>query len=345
MSKFSIKRDLEQKDNFFKRYADVQSTLIKDSCRKKKYTISILIPTCKRVKTLRETLVSCIKQKGGVDFNIIVCDNNPERGDETEQYISKLNIPNLKYYKNVRGIGMFGNINRLYELSDGYLSVCIHDDDMLFPHFLQIAYNVMSNFENIDILFPRKVKWEIGKEEKKPEEKIMRKYNIRKITEYDLLRGNSYPPTGFIAKTSRILGIGGFDESKYPSSDYYFNEKAIKFLNVFELSQPLYIYRWSINATLKLETLLGFLEKDIPLMNEIANSSSFLKVFKGYLISEHCKSYLEKISSLYPEYNIKNLPYFKENVSICEKTKNSFIFLLWRIAYKIVRMRTTIYIK
>ena len=339
-----IEQSLMPKVNNFEKHAGVQSTLIVNTCRKEKYAISILIPTYKRVQTLKDTIASCINQIGFEDYNIIVCDNNPEREDETEQYITSLPISNLKYYKNERSIGMYGNINRLYELSNGNLSVCVHDDDMLFPHFLQILNDVMSRYGEVDILFPLKVKWYEDKGELKPKENILPKRIIRKITNYDLLRGNSYPPTGFIAKTNRIFEIGGFDENKYPSSDYYFNVKAIRYLKVYELSQPLYIYRWACNISFKLDTLIGFLDKDIALMNVIARSNYVLRLFKEYLISEHCKGYIEKIASLYPEYNVNSLPYYEERISIYSKTKNMVLDYLWRIVYKIIRMRNTIYL-
>ena len=339
----NVAEALSIRDNFAK-YKNVESILIKGVISKKpKY--SIVIPTYKRVDTLKETLESALNQDFNEDYNIIVCDNNPERNDETEQYMSSLSDSRILYYKNEENIGMTGNWNRCFELCNGDYAVMIHDDDILFPHFLQISNSILTKLQDIDVLFPLKVKWHADKLEKKPQEVVLKKNKIRKITEYDLLSGNSYPPTGFIAKTNKILELGGFYEKAYPSSDYYFNVKAVKNIRVYELYQQLYIYRWAVNATLKLETLLGFLEKDIPLMNEIGRSCLILSMFREYMISNHCKGYIDKISSLYPEYNIKSLPYFKENTSSYDKTKSIIMSILWKIVYIIKKKRTSVSIK
>ena len=336
---FDVKDAFRIKDNFAK-YKNVKSTLIKgnDSYISK---FTICIPTYKRVKTLRDTIESCINQVEFEDYVIIVCDNNPEREDETEQYITSLDDKRLLYYKHEKNIGMYGNLNRLYELSKSEYTVCIHDDDILFPHFLQITNNITTKYDNIDVLFPRKTRWKENDSMPRPQESIYRKKTIRKVTLYDMLMGNEFPPTGFIAKTSKILEIGGFDEIFYPSSDYYFNVKAIKNLNVYELSQPLYLYRWSINTTLKLETLLGFLEMDIPLMREVASSNYILSFFKEYFISKHCRFYIETIAKLYPKCNLKVLPYGTKNWdSLMYRVYNKLMSFFWSVVFKFSQLRT-----
>ena len=121
--------------------SDVESVLIKNSDLERTPKVSILIPTYNRVETLKQTLQSCLNQQNFSDFNIIICDNNPERDDLTEKYLSTISSPLVKYYKNKKNLGMVGNWNRLIKLSEGEYSLMIHDDDILFPHFLSIAFS------------------------------------------------------------------------------------------------------------------------------------------------------------------------------------------------------------
>ena len=94
--------------------------------------VSIVIPTYKRVSTLRETLDSAIRQTGNHNYEILVVDNNPERGDETELLMAEyVSVKNLLYFKNTANIGMAGNWSRCSELAHGEWVVLIHDDDLL----------------------------------------------------------------------------------------------------------------------------------------------------------------------------------------------------------------------
>ena len=77
--------------------SDVESVLIKNSDLERTPKVSILIPTYNRVETLKQTLQSCLNQQNFSDFNIIICDNNPERDDLTEKYLSTISSPLVKY--------------------------------------------------------------------------------------------------------------------------------------------------------------------------------------------------------------------------------------------------------
>ena len=64
----------------------------------------------------------------------MVVDNNPERECETEQLLREYKaIPNLFYYKNTENVGMTGNWNKLFELSQTNFVVMLHDDDLINP--------------------------------------------------------------------------------------------------------------------------------------------------------------------------------------------------------------------
>ena len=74
---------------------------------------TIAIPTFNRASTLTETIDSALNQNGFDDYDIIVVDNNPERGDETEVLMNQYRTnPKVTYYKNTQNLGMAGNWNK-----------------------------------------------------------------------------------------------------------------------------------------------------------------------------------------------------------------------------------------
>lgn len=319
------------KDNFSLK-KDISSLLLKNtSSETEKPKICVCIPTFKRVNTLIETIASIHNQKGFEDYLIIVSDNNPERNDETELFFSGYEGKKTKYYKHTESLGMFGNINRCFELSESEYTVIVHDDDLLLPHFFQIVYYTMTKYRNIDILYPNSVWWK-SESEPCPVEQLEAKTYIYKNTLPDCALTCPHPPTGVIFKTDSIVRIGGFDVESYPSSDYYFNCKSFQLLNVYTMHQPLYVYRWGINATLKLETILGFIEKDIPLKNYLISRCFFLRPFRKQvmiLYSEYKKQQLQS----HPEYDIshnESLLLYSRNYEIKQANFFNNVYTIWR---------------
>lgn len=315
-----VEKALSIVDNFT-RYKDVKSILIKgdDTIRTK---VSICIPTYKRVDTLRDTVESCLAQVGYDDYVIIVSDNNPSRYDETEQYISTLQSNKIIYYKHEANIGMFGNINRLFELSLSEFTVCVHDDDILFPHFLSITMNIMKNNHHIDILFPNSVWW-YSEIEDKPQERLHRVSYLYRNSVYDCAITNPHPPTGFIARTKSIKNIGGFDIDSYPSNDYYFNVKSYEKLSVYTLHEQLYIYRWGVNTTLKLDTILSFIKADLPLKRLIVEKCNFLKPFKRQIDIIYSDYKIKTLKENYPSFNLDELTMLITKKSTIDKVMTS----------------------
>ena len=129
---FDVNYDFFLIENNFKEIEGVKSEKIQGDISSKLPLVSIVIPTYKRVSTLRETLDSVIRQTGNHNYEILVVDNNPERGDETELMMAEyVSVKNLLYFKNTENIGMAGNWSRCSELANGEWVVLIHDDDLL----------------------------------------------------------------------------------------------------------------------------------------------------------------------------------------------------------------------
>lgn len=322
-----VNEALRVKDNFAK-YIHVKSILIKGDPTKTA-RVSICIPTYKRVDTLRETIESCLNQVDFDDYLIIVSDNNPERNDETEQYMQTMNSSKILYYKHEENIGMYGNLNRLYQLSKSEYTVCIHDDDILLPHFLLLCFDVISKHEDIDILYPRKIDWREGKS--KPIEHLKKCAYLYRLSNIDFIDGNPYPPTGFICRTQSLMRTGGYEYDTFPSNDYYFNVKAANILNVYAINQTLYLYRWAVNASLRKEVIEGFIKLDPPLIRWICHQYAYSDILQNFTMSYYsywCYGFFKRrFPDKEPNPNID--PFIRYNKSKFEKKIVQYSFWLF----------------
>lgn len=251
------------------------------------HKVTITIPTYKRTVTLRATVESALAQKGFDDYDILICDNNPERGDETEEYVSTLASPRIVYYKHAANLGMTGNWNRIVELCKSEYFVMVHDDDLLHPEFLSRCMRIVSDKPGTDCLFPLKKRFS----DDNPEYPTLKPEPVFRLRMRDYLPGNPDAPTGVLFRRDAVVALGGWSEEGYPSADYYFNVLAAKKLRVYRYDQPLCMYRWSVNESQRLETLLAFMRTCQPLKEWIGTrmhlpgcwKKAFVRQFNAFI--------------------------------------------------------------
>ncbi len=263
------------KRNNFELYKDVVSICIKDSKLEKLPEISICIPTYRRASTLKETIESALSQDTDIAYEIIIVDNNPERGDETEKILEKYNnVNNLSYYKNSNNIGMAGNWNRLFELAKAPWVLMIHDDDLVLPQYISVICQYLN--PNIGCIIPQRIVLQEGKYINYNLNhrlsllfgKMKRCYTIHN------LYGTLSAPSGCLFNKNAVKMNGGFDETYYPSIDFAFYVLLSRNTKVYKLNETLYIYRFGVNESMKPETLAKFLELDYTIKREL-----FMKIF------------------------------------------------------------------
>jgi len=289
---------LSMKDNFYV-YADIKSIQICGKQTNKVPTMAVCIPAYKRVELLRETIDSILAQQGFNDYEIIVSDDNPERNDETEQYITALDCDRIIYYKNEKNMGMTGNWNRLVELCRSPYIVLLHDDDLLYPNFLSECMRITRIKPEADIIFSTKAVWE--DKGQKPIQSLTGKRPLYQLKLWDVLMVCEYPPTGVFMKRETVMKLGGYDEAAYPSCDYYFNVKAIVHANVWLYDKHLFIYRWGQNVSMRYDTLVQFLRQDIPLKRWIMRRLKWPKFLQNIVIEQRSVSMVEHIRDTHPE--------------------------------------------
>lgn len=227
--------------------------------------ITIAIPTYKRAVLLNETIKSALNQTFKGLYEILVVDNNPERGDETEQLLCHYsNYPQISYWKNSENIGMMNNWNRLFLLAQSNWVVMLHDDDLIQQHYLATMVPYINEAYGYVACRQRILTSGCLNKPKKY------KANPQPLSLIDYAWGNYInAPVGVMINKKKAIIIGGFDSNCFPTSDYYFFAFMTKSFPALMINEELGIYRVECNASFKTSTLDGFVLNDYQLTQAI----------------------------------------------------------------------------
>lgn len=246
-----------------------------------KFTIAI--PTYKRVSLLKEALESAICQNTDISYDIIVVDNNPERGDDTELFMTSISCSKVSYYKNTQNIGMIGNWNRLYQLAKGEWVIMLHDDDVLYENYLSVISQFIFSMKNkVDAVSPTYTSTF-------NHSIYTSNFNYFKLCLNDFLMYNVVgAPLGFCVKKKVIKELGGFSSRFYPSSDYHLFIRLTQRYGFYKILNVLAFYRVLANESLKPETYLAFGIVDNKMKKYLMKNLNFISKFlwKEYLKSD-----------------------------------------------------------
>lgn len=285
--KYSVLDGFKIKDNFSK-IKNVESILIKRGQMTEPPVVSIVVPTFKRIDTLKETLQSCYNQKTDIPFNIIIVDSNAERNDVTEQYVKTIEDSRVSYYKYSRSVTAIDNRNRCFELCEAEYALMVHDDDILYPNFVQTMVGFMLKYPDIDILYPRKDDWYYFEGQEMPQEQRNGTPHLYRLTTCDFADTNEGFTTGFVTKRNIILKLGGWDETYSPSSDWVFNVKAIiNGIKVYKYNQPMFAYRYANNDTRNVKTRIRFLQTNPQVICAICKCNIISRIFQEPLLRDY----------------------------------------------------------
>lgn len=247
-------------DNF-KKYKNVKSNLIVEG-KIKNPKITIAIPTYKRVRLLKEALLSVINQKEFDDYNIIVVDNDDSNTEEVKNMILDINSEKVSYYKNEKNIGMFGNWNRCIELADGeYLSI-LNDDDWLEENYLIEIANEIKDKICINTLV--NVKYGNNNQPLKKMKLKSLLYRIKKRRKFKIedffFSARNTGSLGILYFKKNLIELGGFNELYYPTADTILHANYCYRYGAIRLNKELVNYRIEVNESLNLDTRKGFVE-------------------------------------------------------------------------------------
>jgi glycosyltransferase involved in cell wall biosynthesis len=273
--------------NSFKKYRHVKSKLIfGDLNYMESPLVTIAIPTYKRPEMLREAIDSALNQDDFKDYEIIVVDNDAECSSEdsmTEQLIKSYKNPKILYYKNEENLGIYGNWNRCLELARGKWYTMLHDDDLLLKDFLKEIFNIFEKNPKISCIKARHfiLDQRVNAKKKNLKENLKNfRKKIRKYNDLDFLISNPIGgPVGIVMDRDKAIGIGGFNEEFYPSSDYvFFTNYCIKH-DLYYFNKVLCNYRISKNESLNSGTMINATRVHYDAINTLRKKNIFRNFF------------------------------------------------------------------
>lgn len=289
--------------------------------------ITIAIPTYKRPHLLKETLDSVFGQNDMFGFDVIVVDNNPERGCETEKLMHTYDRSKLSYYKNGENLGLTGNWNRLFTLAKGEYVVMLHDDDLLEQDYIKVLKPAMTKLNDFDCILFEHTK--VGAKQTAIKRESIKYLNAKSLVPKDFLFGFTAPLIGGCFRKDTVLSLGGFSEEFYPSLDYEFMVRLSKEGKAVLLSgYPMVKYRVLENESRKTDTILNFLRKDDAIKREIIRESGLnIKLYKS-LFKIYSYNYLNTMVNSFKNDDIRllnRLSQLKESITLRDKLVSSFL--------------------
>lgn len=341
-----------RKSNNFDIYDDIESILLKECNIHIKPRITIAIPTYNRTEFLVETLNSALNQEGCTEeYEVLVLDNNSLRHCATEEYVIGLNHPYISYYKNSGNIGMVGNWNRLFKLALGEYVVLLHDDDLISENYLKVISTYLNAKRSIGLIQPKKLYF-------KNVDELNSKILLRNLVIdenralkqiFDVDNFNTFylgAPTGCLLNKQAVLEFGGFNNDFYPAHDFQFVNLFSCYYNTFELDHNLVYYRFSVNESLRIETIRSFIINDywlrIALFRKYSIPFIIYEPFLSCVIEKHIefwkslnKEFEFDQKYLFPHYSNIRIGVAKNLVKYYFKIQRFFMILKKRFSLSI----------
>jgi len=296
-----------EKCDSINRNNNIASTPIFINKLQKQPRVTIAIPTYNRVCTLRFAILSALSQDYK-DYEVIVVDNNPERNDDTEKLLMEYSkTSNLSYYKNEENIGLYGNWNRCFELSNSEWVTLLHDDDYYFPEYLSVMMAYINKYKSLDALSCKHVWWREDLHTSPinciDRQTIPRPSGLVSIPRNAFLLSHPVGPVGMLFRKSRFESLGGYNPDFYPISDYVFHWNFFLRNNFKILNTYLVHYRIGINVSQKPETKELQEKSNFILRNEYIERNH-LGWFAKKLVKAYYLEQMQEIKRLHPNYEL-----------------------------------------
>lgn len=112
--------------------------------------VSICIPAYNRASMIGDAIRSALDQTYS-PIEVIVVDN--ASSDRIEEVVDAFGDPRLKFVKNRKNLGLFGNFNRCIELSQGKYLHILHSDDYIDPGFTRTCVEFLESHPEVGMTF------------------------------------------------------------------------------------------------------------------------------------------------------------------------------------------------
>lgn len=172
---------------------------------------SIIIPTYNRAHFIEKTIFSLLNQSYA-DFEIIVVDDGST--DNTEQLISSITDPRIRYYKKENGGASSGRNYGLNFCSGEFVNF-FDSDDIAYPNHLQEAFNFITENAAVQIVM---FDFEWGDSGKKDVKEVLMRY---KDPNQAILSSN-FPSTNCVFLHRAVFKEVRFNEALTIAEDWEF---------------------------------------------------------------------------------------------------------------------------
>ena len=108
--------------------------------------VSVCIPTYNRAQYLRATISSALEQDFR-DFEVIVSDDGSH--DQTSEVVRSFSDERIRYNRNQRNLGLWGNTNRCLGEARGQYVIVLQDDDAMLPGLLGREVEALGNHPGV----------------------------------------------------------------------------------------------------------------------------------------------------------------------------------------------------
>lgn len=267
---------------------DSISVLTINRCFEKEPLLTVFVPTYQRVDTLKETIESIKNNHFDFPYQILVTDNSANFGKDnaTKELLEQYEDLPIDYYINKENLGVEGNWNQGIILAKSKYVCFVHDDDLLTNDYGAYIKQIIAVLEKNKKCAYFKATYDFFSkvEDVKEEKQENQKKCLYKCTKTaSLVNGDNQtytPSCGMIFKKAAIIDIGGFDPSYYPSSDNEIGTRLFqkKYYGVAS-SWVMGHYRIGLNGSMKVETIRGFIEKDIIIRKNNYRYNIWSKLF------------------------------------------------------------------
>ena len=263
--------------------------------------LSVVIPTYKREKLLKEALLSVAPYSvkyPNVEVIILSNDSNDEFTDLCLQF---KDLP-FSVINNEKNLGMCGNINKCLLVAKGEFISYLHDDDILTKDFLPQMLSAIKENKDADCIIPARYVL-TGNDEwgKQMQNKQLIKHMLRmlffvkkqknklpyRITVEDIYRSGrncfGAPSCGTTFKKKSIIEAGGFPTEWKFAFDFVFFEKFCRSYKVILLKESLGLYRMTESASNKDEVQMEFFKAQKYLLERNIKLPIIKKQYYEYL--------------------------------------------------------------
>jgi glycosyltransferase involved in cell wall biosynthesis len=175
--------------------------------------ITIAIPAYNRPGLLAEALDSISRQTVHLPMEVIVCDDGGM--EETRAVVARHEDKNFIYLANDKKLGAVGNWNRCLSLARGEFVMVLHEDDALYPWYLEsVLPKMRADVVAICMKTARGAAQPVV-----PRPGAADSFEYR--PEY-FLKSSMTPFPGVLMRREVASRLGGFDERWGPIADYEF---------------------------------------------------------------------------------------------------------------------------